>query len=169
MRFGGRTSYRLVNRGPELSRSRRQRSLSNNMMTSSNGSIFRVTGPLSPVNTPHTGQWSATMMFYLICAWKKRLNKQSGRWWFIGSSHSLWCHCNAYWNHEAARFMHRFVPSLWNLTGVSAADTRIVTPIVSASNVAEMSLEATENRLGASYVGCSWVIESFQVLCYIEP
>ena len=52
------------------------------MMTSSNGNIFRVTGPLcgestghvrgihrSPVNSPHRGQWCGALMFSLICAW----------------------------------------------------------------------------------------------------
>ena len=47
------------------------------MMTSSNGNIFRVTGhlcgeftgPRSPVNSPHKGQWRGALMFSLICAW----------------------------------------------------------------------------------------------------
>ena len=47
------------------------------MMTSSNGNIFRVTGHLcgefrirrSPVNSPHKGQWRGALIFSLICAW----------------------------------------------------------------------------------------------------
>ena len=48
-----------------------------NMMTSSNGNIFRVTGHLCgeftgprwiPVNSPHKGQWRGALMFTLICA-----------------------------------------------------------------------------------------------------
>ena len=44
------------------------------MMTSSNGSIFHVTGPLCGEFTghwwiPHTGQWRGALMFSLICAW----------------------------------------------------------------------------------------------------
>ena len=45
------------------------------MMTSSNGNIFRVTGPFvrgihrSPVNFHHKGQWRGALMFSLICAW----------------------------------------------------------------------------------------------------
>ena len=39
------------------------------MMTSSNGNIFRVTGPLSPVNSPHKGQWRGALLFSLICDW----------------------------------------------------------------------------------------------------
>ena len=43
------------------------------LMTSSNGNIFHVTGPLcgeftSPVNSPHTGQWRGALMFSLICS-----------------------------------------------------------------------------------------------------
>ena len=44
-----------------------------NMMTSSNGNIFRVTGPYwgihrSPVNFPHKDQWRGALVFSLICA-----------------------------------------------------------------------------------------------------
>ena len=43
------------------------------MMTSSNGNIFRVTGPLcgeftGPVNFPHKGQWRGALVFSLIGA-----------------------------------------------------------------------------------------------------
>ena len=40
------------------------------MMTSSNGNIFRVTGPLCGEFTgppPHKGQWRGALMFSLIC------------------------------------------------------------------------------------------------------
>ena len=46
-----------------------------NMMTSSNGNFFRVTGHLcggihrSTVNSPHKCQWRGALMFSLICAW----------------------------------------------------------------------------------------------------
>ena len=41
------------------------------MMTSSNGNIFRVTGPLCGEFTGHRhkGQWRGVLMFSLICAW----------------------------------------------------------------------------------------------------
>ena len=51
------------------------------MVTSSNGNIFRVTGPLcgeftghrlihrSRVNFPHKDQWHRALMFSLLCAW----------------------------------------------------------------------------------------------------
>ena len=44
-------------------------------MTSSNGNIFRVTGPLwrgfhrSPVDSPLKGQWRGALVFSLIYAW----------------------------------------------------------------------------------------------------
>ena len=46
-----------------------------NMMTSSNGIIFRVIGPLcgeftgKPVISPHKGQWRGALVFSLICDW----------------------------------------------------------------------------------------------------
>ena len=70
------------------------------MMTSSNGNIFRVTGPLCGEFTGHwwiphhKGQGRGALMFSLLCAWTKRLSKQSRRWWFETRSHSLWRHCN---------------------------------------------------------------------------
>ena len=42
------------------------------MMTSSNGNIFRVTDPLwweSTGHSPHKGQWRGPLMFSLICVW----------------------------------------------------------------------------------------------------
>ena len=40
-----------------------------NMITSSNGNIFRVTGPLCREFTQSQGQWREALMFSLICAW----------------------------------------------------------------------------------------------------
>ena len=55
------------------------------MMTSSNGTIFRVTGPLcgeltGPGDFPHKGQWHGALMFSLICAWIDDLvnNREAG-------------------------------------------------------------------------------------------
>ena len=70
------------------------------MTTSSNGNIFRVTGPLCGEFTGHRwipvtkGQWRGALMFSLICALYKRLGKQSWGWWFETPSRSLWRHCN---------------------------------------------------------------------------
>ena len=51
---------------------RYHKTATDHMMTSSNGNIFRVTGPFihrSPVDSPHKGQWRGALMFSMICAW----------------------------------------------------------------------------------------------------
>ena len=80
-------------------------------MTSSNGNIFRVTGPLcgiqrSPVNSPHKGQWRGSLMFSLICALNRRLSKQSRGWWFETPSRPLWRHCNEEIQYEGTTCGH---------------------------------------------------------------
>ena len=69
------------------------------MMTSSNGNIFRVTGPLCgeftgpgefPAQRPVT--WSFDVLFDLRL--NKRLSKQPRGWWFEMQSCSLWRHCD---------------------------------------------------------------------------
>ena len=70
-----------------------------NMMTSSNGNIFRVTGPLCgeftglgefPTQRPVT--WSFDVFFDLRL--NKQLSKQPWGWWFETLSWSLWRQCN---------------------------------------------------------------------------
>ena len=63
------------------------------MMTSSNGNIFRV----SPVNSPHKGQWRSFDVFFDLRL-NKRLSKQSWGLWFETLSRPLWRHCNLTWN-----------------------------------------------------------------------
>ena len=69
------------------------------MMTPSNGSIFRVTGPLCgeftgpgefPTQRPVT--WSFDVFFDLRI--NKRLSKQPWGWWFETQSRPLWRHRN---------------------------------------------------------------------------
>ena len=68
-------------------------------MTSSNGNIFRVTGPLcgeftgpGEFPTQRPVMWS----FDVFCDLRlnKRLSKQTRGWWFEAQSWSLWRHCN---------------------------------------------------------------------------
>ena len=64
-----------------------------NMMTSSNGNIFRVIGPLCgefPSQSPVTRSFDVFFDQRL----NKRLSKQSRRRWFETTSRSLWRHCN---------------------------------------------------------------------------
>ena len=70
------------------------------MMTSSNGNIFRVTGPLCgeftgagefPTQRPVTRSFDVSFDLRL----NKRLSKQPWGWWFETPTSSLWRHCNA--------------------------------------------------------------------------
>ena len=69
------------------------------MMTSSNGNIFRVTG-LCAGNSPVPGELPAqrpvTRSFdvFFDLRLNKRLSKKSWGWWFETLSRSLWRHCN---------------------------------------------------------------------------
>ena len=92
----GKTSCSLVTR----SRGRYHWSfLDMFMITSSNGNIFRVTGPFWGQSTGHRGfpsQRPVARSFDVFIALRlnKRLSKQS-RWrWFETPSHSLWRHCD---------------------------------------------------------------------------
>ena len=64
------------------------------MMTSSNGNIFRVTGPLYigefPAQRPVTRSFDVFFDLYL----KRRLSKQSWCWWSETPTRSIWCQCN---------------------------------------------------------------------------
>ena len=69
------------------------------MMTSSNGSIFRVTGPLcgeftGPRWIPHTKASDAELWCFLWSTPNKRLSKQMQGWWFETHSPPLWRHSN---------------------------------------------------------------------------
>ena len=74
------------------------------IMTSSNGNIFRVTGPLCGEFTGHrwipstkasdAEPWSRGLDVSFDLRQNKRLNKQSWGWWFETPLHSLWRHRN---------------------------------------------------------------------------
>ena len=69
------------------------------MMTSSNGNIFRVTGPLcgeftGPGEFPTQRPVTRSFDVYFDLRLNKRLSKQSRGWWFETLSRSLWRHRN---------------------------------------------------------------------------
>ena len=79
------------------------------MMTSSNGNIFRVTGPLCgeftgtgefPAQRPVTRSFDVFFDLHL----NKQLSKQPWVWWFDTPSWSLWRQCNA---------MNTWVMTIW--------------------------------------------------------
>ena len=72
------------------------------MMTSSNGNIFRVTGPLCGEFTGHgefPAQRPVTRSFdvFFNLRLNKRLSKQPPGWWFETPLWSLWRQCNIKW------------------------------------------------------------------------
>ena len=69
------------------------------MMTSFNGNIFRVTGPLcgeftGPGDFPTQRPVTRSFDVFLDLRLNKRLSKQPWGWWFETPSWSLWRHCN---------------------------------------------------------------------------
>ena len=96
------------------------------MMTSSNGSIFRVIGPqvVSPVDSPHISQWREALVFSLMCAWtngwaNKRQCREFQTPWL-----SLWRHCYIYiyiyiyrpvLKHNQTQHSKKHVPVYWRI------------------------------------------------------
>ena len=72
------------------------------MMTSSNGNIFRVTGPLcgeftGPGEFPTQRPVTRSFDVFFDLRLNKRLSKQPWGWWFETPSWSLWRQCNVSW------------------------------------------------------------------------
>ena len=70
-------------------------------MTSSNGNIFRVTGPLcgeftGPGEFPTQRPVTRSFDVFFDLRLNKRLSKQPWGWWFETPSWSLWRQCNEY-------------------------------------------------------------------------
>ena len=70
------------------------------MMTSSNGNIFRITGPLwgeftYPGEFPAQRPVTRSFDVFFDLRLNKRLSKQPWGWWFETPSCPLWRHCNA--------------------------------------------------------------------------
>ena len=75
------------------------------MMTSSNGSIFGVTGPFCGEFTgdrwiPRTKASDAELWCFFHLCLNKRLSKKSRGWWFETPSCPLWRHCNDFCQDE---------------------------------------------------------------------
>ena len=88
-----------------------------NMMTSSNGNIFRVTGPLcgeftGPGEFP--AQWPVTQSFdvFFDLRLNKRLSKHPWGWWFETPPWSLWRQCNEILHFFLYCYMHHIIAHL---------------------------------------------------------
>ena len=85
------------------------------MMTSSNGNIFRVTGPLcgeftGPGEFPTQRPVTQSFDVFFDLRLNKRLSKQPWGWWFETPSWSLWRHRNDWWPVKCGKSVH-VVPS----------------------------------------------------------
>ena len=88
-------------------------------MTSSNGIIFRITGPLcgeftGPGEFPTQRPVTRSFDVYFDLRLNKRLSKQSWGWWFETLSRSLWRHRNAPVHWQWGYYMQSYTkPSKW--------------------------------------------------------
>ena len=81
------------------------------MMTSSNGNIFRVTGPLcgeftGPGEFPAQRPVTQSFDVFFDLRLNKRLSKQPRGWWFETPSWSFWHQCNGSINFLAVKKTH---------------------------------------------------------------
>ena len=79
-----------------------------NMMTSSNGNIFRVTGHLceeftGPRWIPRQRPVTQSFDVFVVLRLNKRLSKQSWGWWFETLSRPLWRHRNENYHKRCMR------------------------------------------------------------------
>ena len=95
-------------------------------MTSSNGNIFRVTGPLCgeftgpgefPTQRPVMRSFD---VFFDLCL-NKRLSKQPWGWWFETPSWSLWRQCNDLFTHRFVAFDRGHSVRFWEFRSPGAA------------------------------------------------
>ena len=78
-------------------------------MTSSNGNIFRVTGPLcgeftGPGEFPTQRPVTRSFDVFFDLRLNKRLSKQPWGWWFETPSRSLWRQCNVLFHKYSSSF-----------------------------------------------------------------
>ena len=103
--------------------------LPESMMTSSNGNIFRVTGPLcgeftGPGEFPTQRPVTRSFDVFFDLRLNKRLSKQPRGWWFETQSWSLWRHCNAMLTQKGGTRLLYLPPCenhdvTWWITGIS--------------------------------------------------
>ena len=103
------------------------------MMTSSNGNIFHVTGPLC-------GEFTGLLFYLRLNKW---VSKPSRRRWLETPSRSLWCHC------DDSTPSHQLPPSIF----ANASRRRI--PLTKANN-AELWFLFFDLRLNERFSKQSW-------------
>ena len=116
------------------------------MMTSSNGNIFRVTGPLCgeftgagefPTQRPVTQSFD-----FFDLRLNKRLSKQSWGWWFETSSRPLWRQCNdhgiSYYQKWCFKIFHYCLMSAWAVAPIANWSQLYVDPRFGVHNYRDL-------------------------------
>ena len=96
---------------------RKRRGHNCSMMTSSNRTIYRVTGHLcveftGPPQRPMTRSFDDFFDLHLI----KRLSKHSRDWWFETLSRLLWRHCDVNFVYKCCTISYKVITPLRNST-----------------------------------------------------
>ena len=122
------------------------------MIASSNGNIFRVTGPLCgeftgefPAQKPGTRSFEVFFDLHL----NKRLTKQLKRRWFETTSRSLWRHCNEYKAPHNDQIVFRK-----QLANIIDLDSSHKGPV---SQGFDVFFEVSLNRLLNKQFSCRWL------------
>ena len=97
------------------------------MMTSSNGNIFRVTGPLcgeftGPGEFPAQRPVTRSFDVFFDLRPNKWLSKQPWGWWFEALSWSLWRHCNGLTDRSISELDHYWFFCIINTNPQSAPE-----------------------------------------------
>ena len=132
----------------------------NVMMTSSNGNIFRFSGPLWGESTgdrgiPLTKASDTELWCFFDLILNKRLSKQSRRRWFDTPSCSLWRHCNGIINKMVAILQMAFSNTFFwneNLGNVTLIILGFVSKVPVANN--------PDSKVHWANMGPSWVLSA---------
>ena len=123
------------------------------MMTSSNGNIFRVTGPLCGEFTgpgEFSTQRPVTRSFdvFFDLRLNKRLSKQPWGWWVDTLSRSLWRHCNVKFGNRSVIPSH-YSLHVWSIIhdGINAKPCEQEVPQVLVSEIYNKKTDCQRNWL----------------------
>ena len=138
-------------------------------MTSSNGNIFRVTGPLcgeftGPGEFPAQRPVTRSFDVFFDLRPNKRLSKQSRGWWFETPSWSLWRQCNVGRQHWFSHGLKAFCEAMTCSTTEQTAklhlsyETHIMSRIIIAS-VGQLKIKS----YGQPWFCEIWVFDVFPI------
>ena len=114
-----------------------------NMMTSSNGNIFRATRPLcgeftGPGEIPAQRPVTRTVHVFFDLRLNKRLIKQPWGWWFETPSWSLWRHCNEFLFSYIVKnvYVHKYLKwNIWNIVVYYNRIKNVITTLMTEMHI----------------------------------